>query len=119
MKKIWAKVSAVALVGAMAVNAFIPSAMALDIDPAAFSSEATSASTTEAFTVESNVLDFGRVVELDRSYTKQIVVKNDTDKEAAFYFNTCKWRSILFNMRKGKPYDYLIFKQIKSEIKGE
>ena len=43
----------------------------------------------------------------------------DTDKEAAFYFNTCKWRSILFNMRKGKPYDYLIFRQIKSEIKGE
>ena len=43
----------------------------------------------------------------------------DTDKEAAFYFNTCKWRPILFNMRKGKPYDYIIWKKIKEEIKEE
>ena len=43
----------------------------------------------------------------------------DTDKEAAFYFNTCKWRAILFNMRKGKAYDYLIMKQIKAELKEE
>jgi len=43
----------------------------------------------------------------------------DTDKEAAFYFKTCKWRAILFNMRKDKPYDYLIFKQIKAELKEE
>ena len=43
----------------------------------------------------------------------------ETDKEAAEYFKTCKWRSILFNMRHGKPYDYIILKQIKEEIKGE
>lgn len=43
----------------------------------------------------------------------------DTDKEAALYFNTCRWRAILFNMRKGKPYEYLIFKQIKAELKEE
>lgn len=43
----------------------------------------------------------------------------ETDKEAAEYFKTCKWRPILFNMRKGKPYDFIILKQIKSEIKTE
>ena len=43
----------------------------------------------------------------------------DTDKEAAEYFKTCKWRPILFNMRKGKPFDYLIWKTIKAEIKEE
>ena len=43
----------------------------------------------------------------------------DTDKEAAEYFKTCKWRPILFNLRKGKPYDFIIWKKIKEEIKGE
>lgn len=43
----------------------------------------------------------------------------DTDKEAAFYFNTCKWRPMLFNMRRGKDYSYIIWKNIKGEIKGE
>lgn len=43
----------------------------------------------------------------------------ETDKEAAVYFNTCKWRPILFNMRKGKPYDYIILKNIKEELKEE
>ena len=43
----------------------------------------------------------------------------DTDKEAALYFNTCKRRPILFCMRKGKPYDFLIWKVIKDEIKEE
>lgn len=43
----------------------------------------------------------------------------DTDKDAALYFNTCRWRPILFNMRKGKKYDNLIWKTIKSEIKEE
>jgi RNA ligase len=43
----------------------------------------------------------------------------DTDKEAALYFNTCKWRPILFNMRKGKPYDPLIWRVIKGEIKED
>lgn len=43
----------------------------------------------------------------------------ETDKEAAEYFKTCKWRAILFNMRKGKPYDYLVLKQIKNELKEE
>ena len=33
------------------------------------------------FAVEANTLDFGRVTELDRSYTKQIVVVNDTDND--------------------------------------
>ena len=43
----------------------------------------------------------------------------ETDKEAAEYFKTCKWRSILFNMRHGKPYDFIILKKIKEEIKEE
>lgn len=50
---------------------------------------------------------------------KSEYIEFDTDKEAALYFNTCKWRSILFNMRKGKPYDFIILKQIKSELKDE
>lgn len=43
----------------------------------------------------------------------------ETDKEAALYFNTCKWRPILFNIRKGKDVSYLIWKVIKNEIKEE
>lgn len=43
----------------------------------------------------------------------------DTDKEAAFYFNTCKWRPLLFNMRKGKPYENIVWRIIKNELKDE
>ena len=43
----------------------------------------------------------------------------DTDREAAEYFKTCKWRPILFNMRKGKDYSSIIWKNIKKEIKEE
>ena len=43
----------------------------------------------------------------------------ETDKEAASYFNTCKYRPILFNMRKEKPYDAIIWRIIKDEIKDE
>lgn len=58
---------------------------------------------------------FNEIEEEARSEYKEF----DTDKEAAEYFKTCKWRAILFNMRKGKPYEYLIFKQIKNELKEE
>ena len=43
----------------------------------------------------------------------------DTDREAAEYFKTCRWRPILFNMRKGKDYSSIIWKNIKKEIKEE
>ena len=43
----------------------------------------------------------------------------ETDKEAAEYFKTCKYQSILFSIRKGKPYDHIIWKLIKQKIKDE
>ena len=43
----------------------------------------------------------------------------DTDKEAAEYFKTCKWQSILFALRKGKSVSPIIWKQIKRELKEE
>jgi len=43
----------------------------------------------------------------------------ETDKEAAEYFKTCKWQSILFALRKGKPTAHIIWKQIKRELKEE
>lgn len=41
----------------------------------------------------------------------------NTDKEAAFYFNTCKHRAILFALRKGKDYSDIIWKKIKEMVK--
>ena len=41
----------------------------------------------------------------------------DTDKEAAFYFNTCKHRAILFAMRKNKDYSRIIWQKIKEMVK--
>ncbi len=41
----------------------------------------------------------------------------DTDKEAAEYFKTCKYRSILFNIRRGKRYSDVIWKIIKEMVK--
>lgn len=58
---------------------------------------------------------FNEIEEEARSQYREF----ETDKEAAEYFKTCKWRSILFNMRHGKPYDYIILKQIKNELKEE
>lgn len=43
----------------------------------------------------------------------------DTDKEAAEYFKTCKWQSILFALRKDKPVSHIIWKQVKRELKEE
>ena len=43
----------------------------------------------------------------------------DTDKEAAEYFKTCKWQSILFALSKGKSVSPIIWKQIKRELKEE
>ncbi len=80
MKSVWTKVSAVALVGAIIANAFIPYATALDIVPPA-EGEEQGVLTSEFFTVENSVLDFGRVTELGRSYTKPITVKNNTGKD--------------------------------------
>ena len=41
----------------------------------------------------------------------------DTDKEAAEYFKTCKYRGILFNIRRGKEYSDIIWKMIKEMVK--
>lgn len=41
----------------------------------------------------------------------------DTDKEAAEYFKTCEYRSILFNIRRGKMYSDIIWKIIKEMVK--
>lgn len=41
----------------------------------------------------------------------------DSDKEAAEYFKTCKYRSILFNIRRGKRYSDVIWKMIKEMVK--
>lgn len=43
----------------------------------------------------------------------------DSDKEAAFYFKTCKWTPILFQMRKKKNIDQTIWKIIKQDIKDK
>ena len=80
MKSVWTKVSAVALVGVIIANAFIPYATALDIAPPV-EGEEQGVLTSEFFTVENSVLDFGRVTELGRSYTKPITVKNNTGKD--------------------------------------
>lgn len=41
----------------------------------------------------------------------------DTDKDAAFYFNACKHRAILFAIRHGKDYSRIIWKRIKELVK--
>ena len=41
----------------------------------------------------------------------------DTDKDAAFYFATCKHRPILFAIRRGQDYSGIIWKRIKKMIK--
>lgn len=43
----------------------------------------------------------------------------DTDKEAAEYFKTCKWQSILFALRKDRSPEVIIWRQIKRELKEE
>ena len=79
MKSVWTKVGAVALAGVVIANAFIPYAFATDVAPVA--EEKTTAEAAEFFTTESKVLDFGRVTEPGRSYTKAVVVKNNTTKD--------------------------------------
>lgn len=78
MKSVWTKVGAVALAGVIVANAFIPYAFATDVAPATEQETAAETKVEEFFTTESNVLDFGRVTELGRSYTKAITVKNNT-----------------------------------------
>lgn len=39
----------------------------------------------------------------------------ETDKEAAFYFNTCKHSAVLFGLRKGKDVTPIIWRIIKKE----
>jgi len=43
----------------------------------------------------------------------------DTDKDAAMYFKTCKYPSILFAIRKGKNYDNIIWKIVKQLVKED
>ena len=85
MKNIWAKVGAVALAGVVVCNAFIPFATATDADPTLTNNATLDTENIkeieEFFSVESNFVDFGRVTELDRSYTKQIEIKNNTQND--------------------------------------
>lgn len=86
MKRIWTKVGAVALAGVVVCNAFIPFATATDADPTLTNNNATLdteniAEIAEYFSVENNSVDFGRVTELDRSYTKEIEIKNNTQND--------------------------------------
>ncbi len=83
MKKIVSSISAIALAGVMAISAFSPYVSALDLVPPAEMSEESSTQSTKAFSVDSSTLEFGRINELDRSYTKVIEVKNNTDAEIA------------------------------------
>lgn len=79
MKSVWIKAGAVALAGVAVANAFIPYAFALDVAPSETTTE--EQKVEEHFAAESKVLDFGRVTELGRSYTKPIVVNNNTSND--------------------------------------
>ncbi|MBR3322579.1 hypothetical protein IKG13_00745 [Candidatus Saccharibacteria bacterium] len=85
MKRIWTKVGAVALAGVVVCNAFIPFATATDTNPSLINNATLDteniAEIEEYFSVENNSVDFGRVTELDRSYTKEIEIKNNTQND--------------------------------------
>ena len=82
MKSVWTKVGAAALIGVVLANAFIPYAFATDAAPGADSTETIGAiEQSEFFSLESKNLDFGRITELGRSYTKAITVKNNTSND--------------------------------------
>lgn len=73
---------------------------------------------------EENKIYYTNIVkELRNMYTEmecdalQEYKEFDTDKEAAFYFNTCKHRTILFAMRRNKDYSRIIWQKIKEMIK--
>ncbi len=98
MKKIWTKVGAVALAGVVVCNAFIPFATATDANPALTNNATLDTENiqeiAEYFSVESNSIDFGRVSELDRSYTKQIEIKNNTQNDVVLDASVQKNESI-------------------------
>ena len=81
MKSVWTKVGAVALAGIVVANAFIPYAFATDVAPVAEQEAAETVELDEYFSIESNILDFGRATELGRSYTKAITLKNNTSND--------------------------------------
>ena len=76
MKGVWTRAGIAALAVIMIANAFVPYAFALSI--ASPAGEESASKEAEFFTIESGVLDFGRINEPGRSYTKAIVVKNNT-----------------------------------------
>ncbi len=82
MKSVWTKVGAVTLAGIVLANALIPYAFATDATSSNGDAEVEAnqkiINTSDFFTVESATLDFGRISELGRSYTKQITVRNNT-----------------------------------------
>lgn len=92
MKSVWTKVGAVALAGVVIANAFIPYAFATDVAPVA--EEKTTAEVAEFFTTESKVLDFGRITEPGRSYTKAIIVKNNTAKDVIIDASTSVYADV-------------------------
>lgn len=97
MKNVWTKVGAVALAGVVIANAFIPYAFATDVAPAAEGQETAATEAAEFFTTDSKVLDFGRITELGRSYTKAITVKNNTANDVIIDAST----SVYSNVEQG------------------
>lgn len=83
MKSVWTKVGAVALAGVAILNACIPYAVAAtDTEPVIAGTKDESAKVVEEFfSVADYTLDFGRVSELGRSYTKTITVRNNTTND--------------------------------------
>ena len=77
MKKVFTKVCIFLFAGMVAVG-FVPSPIVAAIEQEETGNEANAEAAVEHFSVESDELDFGLVSELGRSYTKQIVVQNNT-----------------------------------------
>ncbi|MCQ2570695.1 MAG: hypothetical protein MJ154_00370 [Candidatus Saccharibacteria bacterium] len=100
MKSVWTKVSAVALAGVIIANAFIPYAYATDIDPAQMAKMAEEAKTEEFFSIEEKILNFGQLSELGRSYTKSIVVKNNTANDVIIDASTSVYEDVAVENQK-------------------
>lgn len=103
MKSVLTKVGAAALIGVVLANAFVPCASALDIVPP---SEVGSTETIgviqpdEYFALESKILDFGRVTELGRSYTKSVVVNNNTANDVIIDVLASKYTEVAEDNQK-------------------
>ena len=112
MKKIWTKLGAITLTGVVVLNAFIPYATATDVDPTTTKSAnevstEEAAPTAEFFTVENDSLDFGHITETGRSYTKEINIKNNTDKDVIIDASVEKYSGV--NEKNTQMSDWVVF----------